>query len=128
MVIIRQALQKDYTAIKNLIKSDPKRLMQNLLPKFSDRMRRPHFIIFIFMDTQQLNAIAKAMVAKGKGILAIDESSSTCKKRFDAIGVECTEENRRKYRQLLVSAQVAPGTVLDPAGLPAEEVVLLVVE
>lgn len=36
MVIIRQALQKDYTAIKNLIKSDPKRLMQNLLPKFSD--------------------------------------------------------------------------------------------
>jgi len=51
-----------------------------------------------------LNKIAKAMVAKGKGILAIDESSGTCKKRFDALNVECTEENRRKYRQLLVSA------------------------
>lgn len=56
------------------------------------------------MDTQQLSTIAKAMVAKGKGILAIDESSGTCKKRFDALNVECTEENRRKYRQLLVSA------------------------
>jgi fructose-bisphosphate aldolase, class I len=56
------------------------------------------------MDTQQLNSVAKAMVAKGKGILAIDESAGTCKKRFDAMGVECTEENRRKYRQLLVSA------------------------
>lgn len=56
------------------------------------------------MDTQKLNSIAKAMMAKGKGILAIDESSGTCKKRFDALNVECTEENRRKYRQLLVSA------------------------
>ena len=56
------------------------------------------------MDSQKLNEIAKTMVAKGKGILAIDESSSTCKKRFDAMGIESTEENRRKYRQLLVSA------------------------
>ncbi len=44
------------------------------------------------------------MVAKGKGILAIDESASTCKKRFDSLNIECSEENRRKYRQLLVSA------------------------
>ena len=38
---------------------------------------------------------ARAMVAPGKGIIAIDESSSTCKKRFDGVGIECTEESRR---------------------------------
>lgn len=41
------------------------------------------------------------MVAQGKGILAADESSGTIKKRFDKIGVESTEENRRSYRELL---------------------------
>ncbi|HEY5714093.1 MAG TPA: class I fructose-bisphosphate aldolase [Candidatus Gracilibacteria bacterium] len=51
-----------------------------------------------------LHAIAAAMVAPGKGILAIDESHGTCKKRFDALGVEFTEENRRHYRQLLTNA------------------------
>lgn len=56
------------------------------------------------MNTEKLQKIAQAMVAPGKGILAIDESSGTCKKRFDALKVECTEENRRLYRQLLVSA------------------------
>lgn len=44
------------------------------------------------------------MVAPGKGILAIDESVSTCKKRFEALGVECTEETRQEYRELLVTA------------------------
>ena len=44
------------------------------------------------------------MVAPGKGILAIDESHSTCKKRFDAYKIECTEENRRAYRELLITA------------------------
>jgi fructose-bisphosphate aldolase class I len=44
------------------------------------------------------------MVAEGKGILAIDESTGTCKKRFDGIGVECTEETRRDYRGLLLTA------------------------
>jgi fructose-bisphosphate aldolase class I len=48
-----------------------------------------------------LESIAKALVADGKGILAADESSSTIKKRFDAIGVESTEETRRAYRELL---------------------------
>jgi fructose-bisphosphate aldolase class I len=43
------------------------------------------------------------MVAEGKGILAIDESAGTCKKRFDAVGVECTEENRRAYRDMLLT-------------------------
>ena len=44
---------------------------------------------------------ARALVAPGKGILAADESSGTIEKRFDQIGVESTEENRRSYRQLL---------------------------
>ena len=47
------------------------------------------------MNLAELNKIAKAMVAPGKGILAADESSGTIKKRFDAIGVESTEETRR---------------------------------
>jgi fructose-bisphosphate aldolase class I len=48
-----------------------------------------------------LNEIATALVAEGKGILAADESSGTIKKRFDSIGVESTEESRRGYRDLL---------------------------
>ena len=53
------------------------------------------------MNIGELNAIAKKMVAKGKGILAADESGGTIKKRFDKIGVESTEDNRRDYRELL---------------------------
>ena len=53
------------------------------------------------MDIQELNRIANAMVAAGKGILAADESSGTIKKRFDAINVENTEENRRDYREFM---------------------------
>src|SRR4051794_4516327 len=49
----------------------------------------------------ELNDIARALVAPGKGILAADESDSTIKKRFDSIGVESTEDNRRAYRDLL---------------------------
>ncbi|HJT36857.1 MAG TPA: class I fructose-bisphosphate aldolase, partial [Actinomycetota bacterium] len=45
-----------------------------------------------------------ALVARGKGILAADESSGTIKKRFDAINLESTEENRRSYRELLFTA------------------------
>src|SRR6202011_864057 len=48
-----------------------------------------------------LNRIAQAMVATGKGILAADESSGTIKKRFDAIGVDSTPTSRRDYRELL---------------------------
>lgn len=55
------------------------------------------------MSSQSIEAIANAMVADGKGILAIDESSPTIKKRFDSIGAECTEENRRAYRELLIA-------------------------
>jgi fructose-bisphosphate aldolase, class I len=52
-----------------------------------------------------LQTIAKALVAEGKGILAADESDGTIKKRFDSIGVESTEENRRAYRELLFTTE-----------------------
>lgn len=53
------------------------------------------------MSDQQLQDVANSLVAKGKGILAADESSPTIKKRFDSIGVESTEDSRRAYRELL---------------------------
>src|SRR6202162_2665236 len=53
------------------------------------------------MDLAELNKVASAMVAPGKGILAADESTGTIKRRFDSIGVENTEDNRRDYRELL---------------------------
>ena len=53
------------------------------------------------MNLAELNKVAVAMTAPGKGILAADESSGTIKKRFDAIGVESTEDNRRDYREML---------------------------
>lgn len=55
------------------------------------------------MNDRDLVAVAQAMVAEGKGILAIDESTGTCKKRFEAVGVECIEENRRAYRDMLLT-------------------------
>jgi fructose-bisphosphate aldolase, class I len=54
-----------------------------------------------------LHEVAKALVAPGRGILAADESGGTIKKRFDTIGVESTEENRRAYRDLLLTAEGA---------------------
>src|SRR5438034_4819807 len=53
------------------------------------------------MNLTGLHRIAEAMVAPGRGILAADESSGTIKKRFDAIGVENTEDNRRDYREMM---------------------------
>src|SRR5512144_2175621 len=53
------------------------------------------------MNLNELNKVAQAMVAPGKGILAADESTGTIKKRFDAIGVESTENSRRDYREML---------------------------
>src|SRR6266540_2973290 len=55
----------------------------------------------VVMNLAELNKVAEAMVAPGRGILAADESSGTIKKRFDAIGVESTADNRRDYRELL---------------------------
>jgi fructose-bisphosphate aldolase class I len=59
------------------------------------------------MNLDALNAIAVKMVTPGKGILAADESSGTIKKRFDAIGVANTEENRRDYREMLFRTTAA---------------------
>jgi len=53
------------------------------------------------MDLEQLNEIALRMVAPGKGILAADESTGTIGKRFDGIGLENTEDNRRAWREML---------------------------
>ena len=63
-----------------------------------------------------LSEVARALVAPGKGILAADESTSTIKRRFDAIGVENNETNRRAYRELLFrapdSARYISGVIL----------------
>ena len=59
------------------------------------------------MNTNELTATARAIVAPGKGILAADESGGTIKKRFDTIGVEATEANRRAYRELLFTTDGA---------------------
>jgi fructose-bisphosphate aldolase, class I len=54
-----------------------------------------------------LEETARALVAEGKGILAADESDGTIKKRFDSIGLESTEENRRAYRDMLFTTEGA---------------------
>ncbi|ASR42434.1 fructose-bisphosphate aldolase class I [Luteimonas sp. S4-F44] len=55
------------------------------------------------MSIEQLADIAQAMVAPGKGIIAIDESTSTIAKRFEGVGIPNNEENRRAYRELLLT-------------------------
>ena len=57
------------------------------------------------MDTKLLSKTARAMVAKGKGLLAADESAGTCEKRFNTINTECTEPNRRAWRNLLLTTK-----------------------
>ena len=59
------------------------------------------------MDLAELNKVANAMVAPGRGVLAADESAGTCKKRFDAIGAESTADNRRDYREMLFRSSEA---------------------
>jgi len=55
------------------------------------------------MSIEQLEDIAQALVAEGKGIIAIDESTNTIKRRFEAVGIENTEEHRRAYREMLLT-------------------------
>lgn len=55
------------------------------------------------MKTQTLINTAKALVAEDKGLLAMDESTSTCNKRFVALGIPQTEEKRRDYREMIVT-------------------------
>jgi fructose-bisphosphate aldolase class I len=59
------------------------------------------------MNLADLNKVARAMVAPGKGILAADESGGTIKKRFDAIKVESTEDSRRDYREMMFRSRDA---------------------
>jgi fructose-bisphosphate aldolase class I len=66
------------------------------------------------MNPSELARIAGAMVAKGKGILAADESTSTITKRFEGIKVESTEEHRRSYREMLFTA---PGVAESVSGV-----------
>jgi fructose-bisphosphate aldolase, class I len=63
------------------------------------------------MNPTELARIANAMVAKGKGLLAADESSGTIKKRFDVIRLDSTEEHRRAYREMLFTAPGAAESV-----------------
>jgi fructose-bisphosphate aldolase class I len=68
------------------------------------------------MSLSDLERVAIAMVAKDKGLLAADESTSTIKKRFDKIGLDSTEEHRRAYRDMLFTtpgaAQWISGVIL----------------
>lgn len=57
------------------------------------------------MDIDALKETAGAMVAPGKGILAMDESHPTCAKRFEKLGIPTTEEKRREYRDMLLTAE-----------------------
>lgn len=57
------------------------------------------------MSSKQLVEVAQAMVAEGKGILAIDESTGTIKKRLNSVNVESNESNRRAYRDMLLTTQ-----------------------
>jgi fructose-bisphosphate aldolase class I len=57
------------------------------------------------MNVQELEKTARAMVAEGRGLLAMDESSPTAGKRLQAVGVSNTEENRRTYRELLLGTR-----------------------
>src|SRR5271167_3940366 len=59
------------------------------------------------MNLTELNKVAEAMVAPGRGLLAADESSGTIKKRFDAIGIESTPITRRDYREMLFRSKDA---------------------
>src|SRR5690348_5689116 len=59
------------------------------------------------VDKDQLERVARAMVAKGKGLLAADESSGTIKKRFDAVGIASTAETRRDYREFMFRTRPA---------------------
>ncbi|MFN7143589.1 MAG: class I fructose-bisphosphate aldolase, partial [Myxococcota bacterium] len=59
------------------------------------------------VSAQSLDSVARALVAPGKGILAADESAGTIKKRFDTIKLEATEENGRRYREMLFTTEGA---------------------
>ncbi len=66
------------------------------------------------MNIQDIINTAKSLMADNKGLLAIDESTSTCNKRFAALGIPQTEEARRAYRELILTT---PGLCESISGL-----------
>ncbi len=86
------------------------------------------------MNADVLKRTAKQMMSTGKGIIAADESATTCKKRFDSVGIDCTEETRRAYRGMLFATpgieQYVSGVILydetirqkNDAGVPFPQV------
>ena len=65
------------------------------------------------MKLNSVEEIASYIVSDGKGILAADESNPTCGKRFDTIGVESTESNRRDYREMLLEPLELRATLVE---------------
>ena len=63
------------------------------------------------MSINNIEEVASYIVSEGKGILAADESNPTCGKRFDSIGVESTEDNRRDYREMLFRSKGMKGNI-----------------
>ncbi|GFH33130.1 fructose-bisphosphate aldolase 1, chloroplastic, partial [Haematococcus lacustris] len=70
----------------------------------SKSSRRSTVVVRAGKYDEELIKTAKTIATPGRGILAMDESNATCGKRLDSIGVENTEDNRRAYRELLLSA------------------------
>ena len=84
------------------------------------------------LDFDSLQDIAQAMTIKGKGILAADESNPTCKKRFDSIDVDSTEQNRNIYRDMLFTTkgmeEFISGVILFDETLRNEETIAPLIE
>ncbi|MEM9090109.1 MAG: class I fructose-bisphosphate aldolase [Cyanobacteria bacterium P01_F01_bin.53] len=64
--------------------------------------------------SNELKSTAKSMVSEGKGILAMDESNGTCNKRFEALGIPTTEDSRRDYRELILTAPTLSDYISGP--------------
>jgi fructose-bisphosphate aldolase, class I len=73
------------------------------------------------MNKKELAATASAMIAPGKGLLAMVESNRTCNKRFEDVGIAPTEENRRAYRELVLTTP-GLGTAISGAILYEETI------
>ncbi len=77
------------------------------------------------MNVEQLLETAAAMVAPGKGILALDESTGTIGKRLDTVGLENTENNRMGYRDTLLTTpdlgEHIAGAILYDGGKPGRD-------
>ena len=94
---------KTLPGVKVLLVSENRRRESGLSWSATAARRRPK-VLEGAMNLAELNKVATAMVAPGRGLLAADKSTGTIKKRFDALGVESTPDNRRDYREMLFRA------------------------